>query len=125
MAKTKTPQTKSPKPAPQSSAGVRKRQKQPVVPEPVIVKVGPKGVITIPEKHRQALQLEPGKYITVSLIGNQLVMSSEINAFMAVTSQAQQILEDQGISPETVLQSQTEARKKLYQELYGSGRKAK
>lgn len=122
MANIATPPTDSSKPARKTSADSKKSQKKAPPPEPTVIRVGPKGVITIPDKYRQALQLEPGKYVTLSLVGNQLVMSADINTFLTIAGEAQQILAEQGISPETVLQSQVETRKKLNQELYPAKR---
>lgn len=120
MTKIATPLGSDSKPVRKASSKSKKNLQQAVLPEPAVIRVGPKGVITIPDKYRQALQLEPGKYVTLSLVGNQLILSAEINAFLAIATEAQQTLAEQGISPETVLKSQAKARKKLHQELYDS-----
>lgn len=118
MPKTMPPPTDAPKPARKTATASKKSPSKAAAPEPAVIRVGPKGVITIPDKYRQALQLEPGKYVTLTLVGNQLVVSADINAFLTIAGEAQQILAEQGISPETVLQSQIQARKRLHQELY-------
>lgn len=117
MSKIATPPSNDPKPARKVSTRKKNQQKAETL-ESAVIRVGPKGVITIPDKYRQAMQLEPGKYVTMSLIGNQLVVSAEINTFLTIAGEAQQILAEQGINPETVLQSQVKARQDLHQKLY-------
>ena len=88
-------------------------------PLPQLVKVGPKGVITIPEENRRAMALEPGRYLTMLQVGNMLLLSPEINEFRAITQEVQAKMAAQGLRPEDILKGQAETRRLLYEKLYG------
>lgn len=93
--------------------------------KPQVIKVGPKGVITIPDENRRAMDLEPGKYVTAIQVGRSLVLSPEINEFLAIAEQFQLKLADSGTTTQALLDGLASARQDLTEELYGSPRKAR
>jgi bifunctional DNA-binding transcriptional regulator/antitoxin component of YhaV-PrlF toxin-antitoxin module len=90
-------------------------------PGPNVVKVGPKGVITIPEDNRAAMGIQPGQYLTTMQVGNMLILSPEINRFLDVTAEFQRKMADSGLTAEIVLEGQETTRNALYERLYGGG----
>ena len=87
--------------------------------KPQVIKVGPKGVITIPDENRRAMDLEPGKYVTAVQVGRSLVLSPEINEFLAIAEQFQAKLAEAGLSGEVLTEGLEASRRELFQELYG------
>lgn len=88
-------------------------------PQPQVVRIGPKGVITIPEECRKAMDVGPGKYLTVIQIGRNLMLSPDINEFLALAEQFQARLAAAGVTPERLLADQEAARRQLFEQLYG------
>lgn len=88
--------------------------------KPQVIKVGPKGVITIPDENRRAMDLEPGKYITAIQVGRSLVLSPEINEFLAIAEQFQRELVATGGSVDTLSEGLAASRRELTEELYGA-----
>lgn len=87
--------------------------------KPQVIKVGPKGVITIPDENRRAMDVEPGKYLTAIQVGRSLILSPEINDFLAIAEQFQAKLTEAGVAGESFLEELGEAREDLFQQLYG------
>lgn len=87
--------------------------------KPQVIKVGPKGVITIPDENRRAMDLEPGKYLTAIQVGRSLVLSPEINEFLAIAEQFQLKLAATGVTADALLEGLTASRQALTEELYG------
>jgi bifunctional DNA-binding transcriptional regulator/antitoxin component of YhaV-PrlF toxin-antitoxin module len=98
--------------------------KRPDRPAPHIVKVGPKGVITIPEENRAVMGIQPGQYLTAMQVGNMLILSPEINQFLEVAAAFQQKMADAGLTPDSVMAGLAESREDLYQRLYGGATQA-
>ena len=73
----------------------------PNFPKPQIVKIGPKGVITIPEENRRVMNIEPGKYLTVIQMGRSILLSPDINDFLSIAEQFQQKMIGLGLTVET------------------------
>jgi len=92
---------------------------EPGRPKPQVVRIGPKGVITIPEENRKAMDVAPGKYVTAIQIGRNLMLSPDINDFLVLAEEFQAKMANAGISSEQLLADQESARQRLYEELYG------
>lgn len=119
VAKSRVPKTRSESPDTERSGAPE------VSIKPQVIKVGPKGVITIPDENRRAMDLEPGKYVTAIQVGRSLVLSPEINEFLAIAEQFQHKLAASGTTTQALLDGLASARQDLTEELYGSPRKAR
>ena len=119
VTKSRVPKTRSESPDSERSGAPE------VSIKPQVIKVGPKGVITIPDENRRAMDLEPGKYVTAIQVGRSLVLSPEINEFLAIAEQFQLNLAASGTTTQALLDGLASARQELTEELYGSPRKAR
>ncbi len=78
-----------------------------------------KGQVTVPKPLRQQLQMESGKALLLLQLGEALLLLPEMTEFETVRRRIQETLAKTGRTPEEILATLPEARRQVFQELYG------
>jgi len=90
-------------------------------------KIGEKGQLTVPKQFREDLGLGTGAPFAVLRLGDGLVLLPEQRRFERLCEQVSSALTGAGLTPEAVLASLPEARKRVFARRYekaGASRKA-
>lgn len=82
-------------------------------------KIGEKGQLTVPKQFRKDLGLGTGAPFAVLRLGHGLVLLPEQQRFEHLCEQVEAALTRVGVTPEALLTSLTEARKRVYARHYG------
>jgi len=83
-------------------------------------KIGEKGQLTVPKQFREDLGLGMGAPFAVLRLGDGLVLLPEQQRFERLCEQVSSALAGAGITPEEVLASLPEARKRVFARRYGA-----
>ncbi len=78
-----------------------------------------KGQVTVPKPLRQQLQMESGTALLLLQLGEALLLLPEMTEFETVRRRIQETLAKTGRTPEEILATLPEARRQVFQELYG------
>jgi AbrB family looped-hinge helix DNA binding protein len=82
-------------------------------------KIGEKGQLTVPKQFREDLGLGTGAPFAVLRLGDGLVLLPEQQRFQNLCEQVSEILTRSGLTPEAVLATLPEARKRVFERRYG------
>lgn len=82
-------------------------------------KIGEKGQLTVPKQFRKDLGLSTGAPFAVLRLGDGLVLLPEQQRFEHLCDQVGSALTRVGVTPEALLASLPEARKRVYARRYG------
>jgi AbrB family looped-hinge helix DNA binding protein len=85
-------------------------------------RIGEKGQVTVPKQFREDLGLEAGAPFAVLRLGDGLILLPEQQRFEQLCQQASSRLTKAGLTPEVVLATLPEARKRVYERVYGTAR---
>jgi AbrB family looped-hinge helix DNA binding protein len=85
-------------------------------------RIGEKGQVTVPKQFRQDLGLEAGAPFAVLRLGDALILLPEQQRFEQMCQQVSARLMKAGLTPEIVLATLPEARKRVYERIYGTAR---
>jgi AbrB family looped-hinge helix DNA binding protein len=88
-------------------------------------KIGEKGQLTVPKEFREDLGLGTGAPFAVLRLGNGLVLLPEQQRFENLCKRISAALSGAGLSPEAVLATLPEARKRVFARHYRTTRPAK
>jgi AbrB family looped-hinge helix DNA binding protein len=88
-------------------------------------KIGEKGQLTVPKEFREDLGLGAGAPFAVLRLGDGLVLLPEQQRFENLCERISMALTDAGVSPEAVLATLPEARKRVFARHYETTRPAK
>ena len=83
------------------------------------IRVGEKGVITVPAAYRKKHRLSKGSEIFVVQLGEALMLVPADPTFDRLCQRLQDILTGEEISTERALKNQEKVRQRHFQELYG------
>jgi AbrB family looped-hinge helix DNA binding protein len=81
--------------------------------------IGEKGQLTVPKQFRDDLGLGNGSPFAVLRLGNGLILLPEQKRFQSLCDQMAATLTSSGLTPETLLATLPETRKRLYARRYG------
>ena len=82
-------------------------------------KIGEKGQLTVPKQFREDLGLATGAPFAVLRLGDGLVLLPEQQRFESLCDQISSALTRAGLTPEAVLATLPEARKRIFDRRYG------
>ncbi len=82
-------------------------------------KIGEKGQLTVPKQFREDLGLDAGAPVAVLRMGNGLFLLPEQQRFNQLCEKISAILTNAGITPEEVLATLPETRRRIYEERFG------
>lgn len=85
-------------------------------------KIGEKGQLTVPKQFRDDLRLETGAPFTVLRLGDGLVLLPEQKRFEYFCERVSAALTSAGVSPERVLATLPQARRRVFERKYGPAR---
>jgi AbrB family looped-hinge helix DNA binding protein len=88
-------------------------------------KIGEKGQLTVPKEFREDLGLGTGAPFAVLRLGDGLILLPEQERFEDLCEQVSSALAGAGVSPQAVLATLPEARKRVFAQRYGAVRSAK
>ena len=86
-------------------------------------KIGEKGQVTVPKQYRENLGLGAGAPFAVLRLGDGLILMPQQDRFERLCAEISSALTTNGITPEAVLATLPEARQRVFERRYGSGRK--
>ena len=78
-----------------------------------------KGQVTVPKPLRRQLQMESGASLLLLQMGEALLLLPDVTAFEAVRRRIQETLAKTGRTPEEIMATLPEARRQVFEELYG------
>lgn len=78
-----------------------------------------KGQVTVPKPIRQQLQMESGTALLLLQMGEALLLLPEMTEFETVRRRIQETLAKTGRTPEEIMATLPEARRRVFEELYG------
>ena len=78
-----------------------------------------KGQVTVPKHLRQQLQMESGAPLLLLQMGEALLLLPDVTEFEAVRRRIQETLAKTGHTPEEIMATLPDARRQVFQELYG------
>lgn len=84
-------------------------------------KIGEKGQLTVPKQFREDLGLGNGAPFAVLRLGDGLVLLPEQRRFERLCEEVSTALTRAGLTPEAVLATLPEARRRVYARRYGNG----
>jgi AbrB family looped-hinge helix DNA binding protein len=84
------------------------------------VRIGKRGIVTLPAQLRKRYGLEAGDMLTVLDLGGVFVLSPEVSIVSKLAREIEQLREEAGLSLEELVDGLDEQRRRLYQERYGS-----
>jgi AbrB family looped-hinge helix DNA binding protein len=82
-------------------------------------KIGEKGQLTVPKQFREDLGLGNGAPFAVLRLGDGLILLPEQQRFEQLCERVSNRLTGAGLTPENLLATLPEARKRVYERLYG------
>lgn len=85
-------------------------------------RIGEKGQLTVPKQFREDLRLGNGSPFAVLRLGDGLILLPEQRRFELLCQQVSAHLTGAGLTPEEVLATLPEARKRVYAQQYGSAK---
>src|ERR1700685_4217594 len=88
-------------------------------------KIGEKGQLTVPKQFREDLGLGNGAPFAVLRLGNGLILLPEQKRFQSLCERMTATLTSAGLTPEVILATLPEERKRVYARRYGKGRPPK
>lgn len=88
-------------------------------------KIGEKGQLTVPKEFREDLGLGIGAPFAVLRLGDGLVLLPQQLRFETLCAHISEALGGAGLSPETVLETLPQARKRVFARHYGTPTRAK
>ena len=83
-------------------------------------RIGEKGQLTVPKEFRKDLGLGPGAPFAVLRLGDGLVLLPEQQRFDVLCDEISSALTSAGVTPEAILSTLPEARKRVYARRYGN-----
>ncbi len=83
-------------------------------------KIGEKGQLTVPKQFREDLGLETGAPFAVLRLGDGLILLPEQQRFNHLCEQVSSALTRAGATPNAVLDTLAETRRRIYQRRYGA-----
>src|SRR5713226_4450206 len=83
-------------------------------------RIGEKGQLTVPKEFREDLGLGTGAPFAVLRLGDSLVLLPEQQRFENLCERVSAVLGGEGLSPEAVLATLPEARKRVFARHYGT-----
>lgn len=98
---------------------------KPIVEYLTTTKVGEKGQLTVPKEFRDDLGLGTGAPFAVLRLGDGLILLPEQQRFEHLCGRIRAALASVGVGPEDLLATLPQARERVYQRLYGSGRRGR
>ena len=78
-----------------------------------------KGQVTVPKRLRQQLQMESGTALLLLQMGDALLLLPDMAGFETVRRRIQEALAKTGRTPEEIMATLPEARRRVFEELYG------
>jgi AbrB family looped-hinge helix DNA binding protein len=84
------------------------------------VRIGKRGIVTLPAQLRKRYGLEAGDMLTVLDLGGVFVLSPGVSIVSKLAREIEQLREEAGLSLEELVDGLDEQRRRLYQERYGS-----
>ncbi len=84
-----------------------------------VVHLTRKGQVTVPKQLRQQLQMESGQALLLLQMGEALLLLPEMTEFETVRRRIQDALGKTGRTPDKILATLPEARRRVFEELYG------
>ena len=88
-------------------------------------KIGEKGQLTVPKQFRKALGLGTGAPFAVLRLGDGLVLLPEQQRFEHLCEEVGSALTHAGLTPEAILVTLPEARKRVFERHYGKSDSSK
>ena len=85
-------------------------------------KIGEKGQVTVPKQFRENLGLEAGAPFVILRLGDGLILMPQQDRFERLCAEISSALTANGIPPKAVLATLPEARQRIFERRYGSGR---
>ena len=82
-------------------------------------RIGEKGPLTVPKQFREDLGLENGAPFAVLRLGDGLILLPEQQRFEQLCEQVSDRLTGAGLTPDELLATIPEVRKRVYERLYG------
>jgi AbrB family looped-hinge helix DNA binding protein len=82
--------------------------------------IGEKGQLTVPKQFREDLGLGTGSPFVVLRLGDGLILLPEQQRFEQLCQKMSATLTNAGLSPETILATLPEARKRVFARKYGA-----
>lgn len=82
--------------------------------------IGEKGQLTVPKQFREDLRLGTGAPFVVLRLGDGLILLPEQQRFEQLCQKMNAALTNAGLSPETLLATLPEARKRVFARKYGA-----
>ena len=83
-----------------------------------VVHLTRKGQVTVPKQLRQQLQIESGTALLLLQMGEALLLLPDMTEFETVRRRIQETLAKTGHTPEEILATLPEARRRVFEELY-------
>jgi AbrB family looped-hinge helix DNA binding protein len=83
-------------------------------------KIGEKGQVTVPKQFRENLGLETGAPFAVLRLGDGLILVPQQDRFERLCEQISSALTSAGLTPEAVLATLPESRKRIFERRYGT-----
>ncbi len=87
--------------------------------------IGEKGQLTVPKQFREDLGLGTGAPFAVLRPGNGLILLPEQKRFQSLCERVTATLTSAGLTPETILATLPQARKRVFERRYGTGNSPK
>ncbi len=87
-------------------------------------KIGEKGQLTVPKQFRKDLGLATGAPFAVLRLGDGLILLPEQQRFDQLCEQISSVLTAAGATPNDLLHTLTEARKRVFERRYGAATSA-
>ena len=91
--------------------------KEPTVGFVGVVHLTRKGQVTVPKQLRQQLQIESGTALLLLQMGEALLLLPDMTEFETVRRRIQETLAKTGHTPEEILATLPEARRRVFEEL--------